>query len=395
MSAIDRAPLPEPHEAEQAHSQRLLALILERLAVAPVTFSQYMSMALYEPGAGYYMAGSHKFGAGGDFITAPELSPLFGAALSVQCREVAETLGGHVLELGAGSGRLAASLCLSIGNVDDFAYTILEPSAELQERQQTYLSSVLPQPLFARINWVHELPEGFKGVVIANEVMDALPVERFRVGHSLMQIEVAASNDSSTAALQECEAPASEAIASAVARIEKDLGYQLPPGYCSELCLLLAPWLASLADAIEAGVILLVDYGYPRRDYYMEERSNGTLRCYFRHRAHDDPYILHGIQDITAHVDFTEVATAGLENGLTLLGYASQASFLLDNDLLGLAEAQLCAVESELERIKLARQVKQLTLPGEMGERFQVMALGKGYDLLLRGFRSQDLTHRL
>lgn len=387
--------LPEPDADQRAHSEALVTRILERLGDRSVPFSEYMSMALYEPGLGYYMAGAHKFGVGGDFTTAPEISPMFGEALAVQCLEMRDALGSHVLELGAGSGRLAESLCRSLAEADDFSYTILEPSAELQARQREHLVATLPGPVFERVQWVHELPVGFKGVVIANEVMDALPVERFRAGQTLMQIQVAASKEVGGGPLMECEAPASEAVVSAVSAIERDLGCALAEGYSSELCVLLEPWIASLADAIDIGVILLIDYGYPRREYYLDERFNGTLRCYFRHRAHDDPYFLPGLQDITAHVDFTRVAEAAQQNELELLGYASQASFLLDNDLLRLAESRLACQKSEVGRIETARQVKQLTLPGEMGERFQVMALGKGYDRALRGFASQDLTHRL
>jgi len=184
-------------------------------------------------------------------------------------------------------------------------------------------------------------------------------------------------------------------LALAVSAIEADMNRKLESGYLSEVSLLLEPWIASLADALDEGVVLLVDYGYPRKEFYCEERHQGTLACYYRHRAHDDPFLWPGLQDITAHVDFTAVAESAVNNNLELLGYASQAAFLLDNGLLEIMDAQLCNLDREPERIELARVVKTLTLPGEMGERFQVMALGKRYDSPLQGFRSQDLAYRL
>lgn len=388
--SASRPSLPEPDEAASAHSIALRQLLSDRIDAAGgvISFADYMSQTLYEPGLGYYSAGAAKFGADGDFITAPEVSPLFGAALAGQITQILTQNGGGVLELGAGSGKLAASILLENSADMPVNYDILEPSAALIQRQKQYLQSRLSPGQFARIRWLDRLPAQFNGIILANEVMDALPVERFRIGDTLEQLYV-------SSALNNVYAGATPALIQAVSTLESDLGRSLETGYQSELSLLLQPWISSLANSLSQGVLLLIDYGYPRQEYYLEERIHGTLTCYYRHRAHDDPYWYPGLQDITAHVDFTAVAEAGCANNLNLLGYASQSAFLLDNHLLDLAEKAMAAQNSEADRIVIARAVKTLTLPGEMGERFQVIAFGKGYDHPLQGFASQDLTYRL
>lgn len=385
--------LPEPDDYAKAHSVQLVGTVKEHIAASGgvISFADYMHKVLYEPGLGYYMAGAAKFGAEGDFITAPEVSPLFGSSMAVQIAEILTAMpeGGCVLELGAGSGKLANSIMSSLEGNADFRYFILEPSAELQQRQRQLLNSSLPEHLFSCVQWLDELPTNFKGVIVANEVMDALAVERFSIGQDGLQ-QVCVSGD-----LQEAVRPANKDLSKAVAALEHDIGESLPLGYTSEFCAVLPLWIEALASSLDSGVLLLVDYGYPRREYYSGERMGGTLSCYYRHRSHGDPYYLPGLQDITAHVDFTAVVEAGVACGLELLGYAAQSAFLLDNELLSLAEAVGASCESEKDRISVMKQVKTLTLPGEMGERFQVMALGKGYDLALRGFRTQDLSYRL
>jgi SAM-dependent MidA family methyltransferase len=347
-----------------------------------------MEQVLYEPGLGYYMAGAAKFGAAGDFITAPEVSPLYGAALGNEVQAILANHGGGILELGAGSGSLALSMLQSWSQARIPEYTILEPSAELAHRQRVLLSAHLGSGVCERVSWVSALPDSFHGVIIANEVMDALPVERFIAGEPVQQVCVSAELTTMTR-------PAGRDLLEAVQAIEQDLGTVLSPGYSSEVCLYLKPWLASLAHALRSGVLLLVDYGYPRREYYLPERHQGTLACYYRHRAHGDPFYWPGLQDITAHVDFTAVAEVAASHELDLLGYASQSAFLLDNDLLQLAQDLAAGQQREVQRLAISQAVKTLTLPGEMGERFQVMALGKGYEQPLRGFRTQDLSYRL
>ena len=403
--------LPAPDAIAVAHSQRLRAAIIDHINTAggAISFAEYMNHALYEPGLGYYMAGSAKFGAEGDFVTAPEVSPLFGRAIAVQIEEILGDVGGSILELGAGSGKLALSIMQALlseassSSPDTsrkdtsqagalppgFVYAILEPSAELAQRQRALLQGSLSAEAFERVRWLDKLPSTFDGVVLANEVMDALPVERFQTASDgLRQLHVLADF---TLEPQ----PAAQSLINALAALEDDLGYPLPTAYESEVSLLLAPWIRSLATMLDKGVILLIDYGYPRREYYSLERSRGTLTCFYRHRAHYDPMQMPGLQDITAHVDFTAVAEASVAADLSLLGYASQSAFLLDNNLLDLADTTLAGSDNEMHRMALAKEIKTLTLPGEMGERFQVMALGKRYDRPLRGFRSQDLAYRL
>ncbi len=402
--------LPEPSAIEREHSLRLSAVIRERLAAGPMSFADYMQLALYAPGLGYYMAGSRKFGAGGDFITAPEVSPLFGQALAVQCREVLDTLAdtgsdesvepAGIIEFGAGSGAMAAAILTALADLPTLRYRIVELSPELQRRQRDTLLAALGENGLSRVEWLASLPEGSRGVVIANEVVDALPVERFvkrsaspgdlwRVG-----VMSDAGADESVGFADEAQ-PAPEALCAAVAAVEVDLDAPLPGGYSSEICLHARPWLATVANSLCEGVVLIADYGYPRRERFSQERGRGTLACYYRHHAHDDAYRWPGLQDITAHIDFTALAESAAPVGLEFLGYTSQAGFLLANDLLALAEAASAALEREIDRIALTRAVKTLTLPGEMGERFQVIGLGKGYAPALRGFSLQDLAYRL
>jgi len=383
--------LPEPDDIAIAHSSRLRLVIEQaiRSAGGAISFADYMNHALYEPGLGYYMAGAAKFGAEGDFITAPEVSPLFGQALAVQIAEVLDDTSGSVLELGAGSGKLALSIVPEMAGRQNFSYFILEPSAELAQRQRQLLADSLSASDFSRVQWLDALPTGFNGVVLANEVMDALPVERFSITtDGLQQMCV-------TQGFAWSLNPASPSLCQKLTALEADLDYPLPMGYASEMGLLLAPWIKSVAAVLDRGVVLLIDYGYPRHEYYSLERDKGTLACFYRHRTHDDPLQLPGLQDITAHVDFTAVAEAAVSADLELLGYASQSAFLLDNNLLAIADARREALTHDIDQLSLANEIKTLTLPGEMGERFQVMALGCGYDRPLRGFRSQDLTYRL
>ena len=386
------ASLPEPDALALKHSQLLCDLINTQLQSGPMSFVDYMQTALYEPGLGYYMAGSQKFGSGGDFITAPEISPLFGMCVASQCRQILQITSGHILELGAGSGKLAGSIVKALSDLETVLYYILEPSAELQQRQQESLKVALSPDLFSRVVWVSELPSNFIGVCVANEVMDALPVELFKA-HDGQAMQVCVQSTDSSYEYSQRAAPAE--LRELVAGIENDLGAPFEPGYRSEVCSLLNPWVSGLAHSLKHGALLLSDYGYPRREYYMPERRNGTLSCFYQHRTHDNPFFYPGLQDITAHVDFTRVVEAGADAGLDLLGYTSQASFLLDTGLLSFSEPLFDACTDERDRITLARQIKTLTLPGEMGERFQFMALGKGLTQSLQGFATQDLSHRL
>ena len=386
--------LPEPDATARAHGERVAAHLRAAIAEAggALPFDRFMEGALYAPGLGYYSAGARRFGRDGDFVTAPELSPLFGRCLAAQAGEVLEALdGGDLLELGAGRGTLAADLLESLAAADRLPgrYLILELSGALREEQRATLARRVPH-LLDRVQWLDAPPEsGFRGLVFGNEVADALPVSRFRIADGgLEEAHVTTTDDGFAWAWQ----PASPELVAGVEAIRSEVG-PLPPGYTSELCLRLAPWVASLAAPLAAGALLLIDYGYPRREYYLPERVDGTLQCHYRQRAHGDPLRLAGLQDITAHVDFTALAEAGHATGLAVAGYATQAHFLLGCGLDGLLAASDPA--DTASHLALMQQARALTLPGEMGERFQVLALTRGLAHPLRGFALNDLRRRL
>jgi SAM-dependent MidA family methyltransferase len=413
------ADLPAPGPDALAHSAKLTEHIRAAICEAggAVPFSRYMELALYAPGLGYYSAGARKFGAAGDFITAPELSPLFSRCLARQCAEVLGAMqAGSILELGAGSGVMAADILLELRALHKLPaeYLILEVSAELRERQRQTLASKATA-LASRVRWLDELPASFSGVILGNEVLDALPVERFlkRTGgfdEYCVQIE----GEGFAWSLR----PAGTQLAATLAAFETTLPQPLASGYVSELNLGAMPLVSSLAASLEQGALLLMDYGYPRAAYYHPERSMGTLMCHYRQRAHDDPFLYPGLQDITAHVDFTMVAEAGTSSGLDLAGYTTQAHFLMALGVAGLAgeddvqgrtnaagdtPAGMQAVEQRREQLprisgaalRAAQQVKLLTLPEEMGERFKAIGFTKGIETALSGFSLQDLSRQL
>jgi len=386
--------LPELTPDESAHSERLAVRLREEIERAGgwIGFARFMQVALYEPGLGYYSAGARKLGAAGDFVTAPEVAPVFSRCLAGQCAEILRGLGGgEVLELGAGSGAMAAAMLAEFERLDALPtrYRILDVSADLRERQCATLQQAVPR-LLDRVEWLDRMPDTVNGVIVANEVLDAMPVERF----ALRSGEINALGVTwHFGRFEWSEIRASEPLRAAVRSLQQQAGHAWPDGYVSEVSLGLAPWLASLGSALERGVMLFVDYGLPRREYYAPERSDGTLLCHFRHRFHDDPFARLGLQDITAWVDFTAVAEAGEAAGLALAGYATQAHFLIGN---GIGEFVANVADLDVvQRVNLSRQAMLLTLPGEMGERFKVIALARGYDSPLRGFAVRDLRHTL
>jgi SAM-dependent MidA family methyltransferase len=386
--------LPGLDPEEARHVARLEERVREEIARAGgwLSFARFMQVALYEPGLGYYSAGARKFGPAGDFITAPEVAPVFSRCLATQCAEILHGLGGgSVLELGAGSGVMAASMLAELerlGQLPD-RYCILDVSADLRERQRATLAEAVPQ-LLDRVDWLDRLPEGHEGVIVANEVLDAMPVERFVMRRAQVN---ALGVTTHLGRLGWSEARAMDPLRDVVLSLQQEAGAGWPDGYTSEVNLGLGDWLAALAASLTRGVMLFVDYGLPRREYYSAERSRGTLLCHFRHRFHEDPFARLGLQDLTAWVDFTGVAEGGIAAGLEVLGYTTQAHFLIAT---GLGERLADVADLELvQRLNLSRQAMVLTLPGEMGERFKAIALGKGYDPPLRGFAVRDLRHTL
>ena len=386
--------LPEPDSASAAHSDLVANHIRTQIEAAggSIGFGEYMQHALYAPGLGYYAAGAAKFGEAGDFITAPEVSSVFGGVVARQCAEVlAQIPDGEVLEYGAGSGKLAVDVLEALERLGSLptAYRILEVSADLRERQEALLQQQVPE-LMSRVSWLDAPPTKARGVILANEVLDALPVERFvrRDGAILQQRVAAAGREFAWV-----DAPAPAKLVAAVEAIEEELGAPFPEAYVSEVCLAAPSWIEGLADVLQTGTAFLFDYGVSRREYYALERSSGWLRCHFRHHAHNDPLVLAGIQDLTAWVDFTAVAEAAVAAGFEIAGYSAQAQFLMAG---GLAqELKNLATLPLQEQLALSRQVKTLTLPGEMGEHFKCMALQKGALARPSAFGLADRTHTL
>jgi SAM-dependent MidA family methyltransferase len=386
--------LPALNAAEAAHSAAVLQRITRSIAAAGgcIDFETFMNLALYAPGLGYYSAGSTKIGAGGDFTTAPEVSALFARCVARQCAQILTlTPGGSILELGAGTGSMAATVLRELAALHALPvrYDILEISADLAERQRQQLAG-LPPELRARVRWLQQLPATpVTGVILANEVLDALPCRRFAMrATGLEELGVGLT---AAGSLAWSRRPAAAALTAAVQEIAAARAAPLPPGYVSEVCLLADPWIASLAACLSRGALLLFDYGLPRTQYYHEDRITGTLTCHFKHRAHFDPLINVGVQDITAWVDFTRVARAGTAAGLELLGFCTQAGFLLGSGI----DELLAQARDRVEQAHHAGQARRLLMPGEMGEVFKVLALGRGLEQPLVGFRHQDLRDSL
>lgn len=385
--------LPQPTDIEKQHSAKLVEQITQCIEQAGgwISFADYMQQALYAPGLGYYSAGLHKFGEAGDFITAPEIGSLFARSLA---RPVAQLLNeipaASLLEFGAGSGQLAADLLAELNALGQLPerYLIVELSAELRQRQQQTLQQQVPELLHC-VQWLDQLPDTPQNlIVIANEVLDAMPATRFSIKDGVVyELGVSLQDDG----LQLESRPADKALQQQV----EALGIEVRPGveYHSEINLALAPWLASLADCIEQGAIYLIDYGYTRGEYYSPERHMGTFIGYYRHRALDAPLWYPGLQDLTAFVDFTALAEAALEAGLDVDGFTSQGNFLLDCGLDDIVQGTEGA--SEREHLQLVQQMKTLSLPGEMGERFKVMGLSKGLQHNVPGFSLRDLRYSL
>lgn len=382
------ATLPAP-DAEAAQHSASLSDFIRRDIVAQggwISFARYMEMVLYSPGLGYYAAGAHKFGEAGDFITAPELSPLFGRTLARQVAEIMVQSAANILELGAGSGKLSVDMLAELEQLGSLpeSYAILEVSADLRARQQKILREHLPH-LLDRVHWLDELPEGYSGAIIANEVLDALPVHLLHWRDSeISERGVAVSGHGFIWQERGIGDPALLHAAQQIA---------VPDDYVSEISLAARGLINTLAQRLEQGAMLFIDYGFGAREFYHPQRRSGTLMCHYRHYAHDDPFSLPGLQDITAHVNFTDIAECGIDTGLELLGYTSQAFFLINCGITDLLKDT--SPENLRDYLPLSAQLQKLTSPAEMGELFKVIALGKKMANPLCGFACGDLTRSL
>ncbi len=386
---------PVPDAAALAVSAALVEHIRAEIAAAGgwIDFARYMELALYAPGLGYYSAGARKLGGQGDFTTAPETSALFSRCVARSCEAVLTRLGGgDVLEVGAGSGVMAADLLRELearGSLPE-NYFILERSADLRERQRMYLTQRLPH-LGARIRWLDRAPaQAWRGVLVANEVLDALPVTLFGWRpDAVTEYGVVWDRDRFAWAARPAAPVPAGRIAAWAAACRWDADYR------SEFTPSLAAWLEVLTENLAAGAALFIDYGYPRHEYYHADRRRGTLLCHYRHRAHPDPLVLPGLQDITAHVDFTAVAEAADALGLRIGGFTPQAQYLLHAGIEGMLAAAFPQTGGHGEYLQLAAQAKTLLLPGEMGERFKAMLLLRGVEGDIAGFGGRDLRGRL
>lgn len=394
----DPAPsLPLPDADAREHSTRLAERIHADIAAngGAIPFSRFMELALYAPGAGYYSAGATKFGEAGDFVTAPELGPVFAACVADAIAPVLRQLGPEalVLELGGGTGAFAQVALMRLMELDALParYLVLEPSAELRQRQRERLGEQLHPMLFELVEWVDgPVPHDWNGVLFANEVIDALPTTRFSIRDSEVMEQYVESRGEGFAAQWR---PADAMLCQAVRHVERRLGRALPDGYASEVLPQLPYWIQAVAGGMQRGAMLFTDYGHPRAEYYAESRADGTLRAFYRHRMHDDVLAWPGLQDITASVDFTALAEAGIGAGFDFAGYCSQASFLLGNGLAAVL-SRIEGLDDEAERLRRGNEVKQLTLPDGMGERFQAMGFQKDVEFGT-AFLAGDLSHRL
>jgi SAM-dependent MidA family methyltransferase len=381
--------LPRPSADAAAHSERLVAHIRAEIERAGgwIGFARYMELALYAPALGYYMAGARKLGPDGDFVTAPELAPLFGNILARQVAQGLAATGGDILEIGAGSGALAASLLEELERLECLPqrYLILELSPELRARSRDTLAARVPH-LLERVAWLNVLPPALTGVVIGNEVLDAMPVHLVRTRAGAID-EAGVVAGRGAAPLEWSYRPAAGELGVAARALA------LPEDYTTEIGLVARAFVASVATILERGIAVFIDYGFPRAEYYHPQRREGTLMCHYRHRAHGNPFLLPGLQDITAHVDFTAIAEAAHDAGAGVLGYATQAQFLINCGLTDVL--QRVSPEDGKAYFPLASAANKLTSPAEMGELFKALAFGRGVPDELIGFCSGDKRHTL
>lgn len=387
--------LPIPSPEAKKHSLQLIELIQETIKQADgwIDFSQFMHLALYAPALGYYSAGSQKFGAGGDFVTAPEISPLFAQTLANQIAQILKITNGSVLELGAGTGKLAADVLLTLAELEVLPtkYCILEVSDHLRQIQLEYLQKRLPKELMQCVEWLDHLPSAFDGVVIGNEVLDAIPVNLVHaMPQGLHERGVVVTEQDfnwQDRALEQGQSRAQDYLLEAVSKLK------LPEGYITELCPAASGLLASLAHTLQHGAILMIDYGFSAREYYHPQRNQGTLMCHYQHLAHTNPLIYVGLQDITAHVDFTSIAHAGINNGLALAGFCGQAQFLMNCGILEVMSQ--VSPHDMASYAPLAAAAQKLLSPAEMGDLFKVIAFTKNIETPLMGFSAGDKSHTL
>ena len=391
MAEVELPALTKQQKENSEHFVALMRSVIEREGAMP--FSEYMHRSLYEPGLGYYVNGFSKLGRHGDFTTAPETSEHFAVCLANQCMQVFDEIDQtDILEFGSGSGRLAADLLNTLASAGRLpaSYCILDVSPELQQEQRQFLQQALAADVFSRVRWLQQLPNNFNGVVIANEVLDAFAVERFRVIEGRAERAMVGFTEGGFT----LHTVNDKQVQEQVLGIQQDIGKNLADGYESEYCALLEPWWQSLAESIEKGAVLICDYGSDRRQYYSDKKPAGTLRCFYRHTLHDDPFARPAVQDITADVDFTAVTIAATNLGMELQGYSPLSEFMLSLDVLEHHQQALQSLDTR-EQIQATGNLKRVILSQEMGDRFMVIGFSKGIDCTLKGFSRADWSRLL
>ena len=389
--------LPQPSKEAIEHSEKLSNNICRYLSRHKnLPFSRFMEMALYTPQLGYYAGGLPKFGKAGDFITAPEVSPIFSRCIARQAAQVLSQLDEpNLIEFGAGQGTMAKDILLELEKIQQplNRYYIVEISADLRARQLQTFEKHLSAETIQKISWLDALPKTpISAVVLANEVLDAMPFERIRVEPDQALQGYVSFNETEKQFEWNYQTITDSGLQKFANQLIQHIGKVSDLGYETEINLNLKPWLKSVSDILSKGVVLLVDYGYSRHEYYQPARVMGTLRCHYQHRAHNNPFFYPGLQDITAHVDFTAVAEDAFDSGFKVAGFTTQAHFLMGSGLLEMSADPEAHVT---EQIHIAQQIKTLTLPDEMGETFKAIALTKNFDQPLIGFSIRDLRHQL
>jgi SAM-dependent MidA family methyltransferase len=402
---LANAPLPSKEQLNL--SKQLCERMHKASAAGWLSFEHFMQMALYEPSLGYYAAGQQKFGASGDFVTAPSLSPLFALSLANQLAQWLPQCEPRIYEFGAGDGTLAAQLLLALeaSGAPLTEYCIIELSPDLKQRQRETIEQLAPN-LASKVIWLNELPESLNGIVLGNELLDAMPVKIFELQpdgireKGVLLTPILGSAPENTEWLIEWESRAAphdfaDQVVQTIQAVDPNQEFTWPMGFESEICPAAAGWMRTIGSRLSTGAIVLIDYGFSRNEYYLPARSGGTLMCHYRHFAHTNPLALPGLQDITAHVDFSAIAQHALHSGLRLLGYSSQARFLINCDLI----ARLTTASENLgqqELAKLNQGVQRLVSEAEMGELFKVIAFGRGLNTEPSvGFRMGDRSHTL
>ena len=404
--------LPEPSVSDKQHSQHLKEKIIEKIhdQAGKISFEQYMQMALYETGLGYYSAGSRKFGAEGDFITAPEISPVFSQVLAIQSRQILEQLkknkiNGDILEFGAGSGKMALAIMLYLEEQSALPdnYYILDLSADLIDRQKHYIYENLKAlgkvDLYDRFKWLDHLPRDFNGVMLANEVLDAMPTRIIKINNEKLYERFVGTDELTNKFIWIDEETNDKPLNSYQALIKELFSQGLTREsyeqscYITEVNTQAQTWVKSIAEVLNAGAIILIDYGYTEKEYFHPQRNMGTLMCHYRHHSNDDPFYFPGLQDITAHVNFSDVKRVAELQQLDLQGFTTQAHFLMSGGLQELSES--FDLNDNIKLAQLSQQIKRLTLPNEMGELFKVICFSKQIDKPISGFDFINMKDKL